>query len=77
MTSLATIEKPANKLVDMKNNEAVTSSLQISKSFGKGHRHVLSVIDELKKGLPKNTQTYFKKQLMCIRRINKLIDKSL
>lgn len=73
MTSLATIEKPANKLVDMKNNEAVTSSLQISKSFGKGHRHVLSVIDELKKGVaekwadlfhevsyvhPQNKQTY-------------------
>ncbi|MGO2565855.1 MAG: Rha family transcriptional regulator [Brochothrix thermosphacta] len=45
MTSLATIEKPTNKLVDMKNNEAVTSSLQIADKFEKQHKHVLDVIE--------------------------------
>lgn len=73
MTSLATIEKPANKLVDMKNNEAVTSSLQIAETFEKNHRDVLSAIAYLKVGVaekyadlfqettyvhPQNKQTY-------------------
>lgn len=73
MTSLATIEKPTNKLVDMKNNEAVTSSLQIAETFEKNHRDVLSAIAYLKVGVaekyadlfqettyvhPQNKQTY-------------------
>lgn len=35
----------------MKNQEAVTSSLQVAETFGKEHRAVLKAIDDLKEGL--------------------------
>ncbi|KAJ77634.1 phage regulatory protein, rha family [Enterococcus faecalis] len=38
-------------LVIMKNEQAVTSSLQIAETFGKEHRAVLKAIDDLKEGL--------------------------
>ncbi|EPM8140052.1 Rha family transcriptional regulator [Enterococcus faecalis] len=40
-----------NNLVIMKNQEAVTSSLQVAETFGKEHRAVLKAIDDLKEGL--------------------------
>lgn len=58
MTSLATIEKPANKLVDMKNNEVIASSLQVAKTFGKSHQHVLRDLDLLKEGVQKWTDLF-------------------
>lgn len=60
-------------LVIMKDQQAVTSSLQVAESFGKEHRAVLKAIDDLKEGLaqkyadlfwedtyvhPRNKQTY-------------------
>lgn len=60
-------------LVIMKDQQAVTSSLQVAESFGKEHRAVLKAIDDLKEGLaqkyadlfwedtyvhPQNKQTY-------------------
>ena len=53
MTSLATIEKPANKLVDMKNNEAVTSSLQVAQVFEIEHKHVIQSIRNLQVDIAK------------------------
>lgn len=38
-------------LVIMKDQQAVTSSLQVAESFGKEHRAVLKAIDDLKEGL--------------------------
>ncbi|EFM84277.1 phage regulatory protein, Rha family [Enterococcus faecalis TX4248] len=40
-----------NNLVIMKDQQAVTSSLQVAKTFGKEHRAVLKAIDDLKEGL--------------------------
>ena len=37
-----------NDLVIMKDQQAVTSSLQVSETFGKNHRDVLRTIDDLK-----------------------------
>ena len=37
-------------LVIMKNQQAVTSSLQVAETFGKEHKVVLKAIDELKRG---------------------------
>ncbi|WP_416692170.1 Rha family transcriptional regulator [Enterococcus faecalis] len=60
-------------LVIMKDQQAVTSSLQVAETFGKEHRAVLKAIDDLKEGLaqkyadlfcedtyihPQNKQTY-------------------
>lgn len=36
-----------NSLVVMKNKKAVTSSLQVSETFGKNHQHILEAIDNL------------------------------
>lgn len=62
-----------NELVIMKDQQAVTTSLQVAESFGKEHRAVLKAIDDLKEGLaqkyadlfyediyvhPQNKQTY-------------------
>lgn len=41
-----------NNLVIMKNQQAVTSSLQISESFQKRHDHLLRDIGQLQKDLP-------------------------
>jgi len=38
-------------LVIMKNQQAVTTSLQVAETFGKEHRAVLKAIDDLKEGL--------------------------
>ncbi|NSV60465.1 Rha family transcriptional regulator, partial [Enterococcus faecalis] len=38
-------------LVIMKDQQAVTSSLQVAETFGKEHRAVLKAIDDLKEGL--------------------------
>lgn len=48
-----------NNLVVMKNQQAVTTSLQVAEVFGKSHRHVLEAIDELKKGVAENWADLF------------------
>ena len=35
-----------NNLVIMKDQQAVTSSLQVAENFGKSHRHVLEAINK-------------------------------
>lgn len=48
-----------NNLVIMKNQQAVTSSLQVAEVFGKHHKHVLEAIDELKQGVAENSAHLF------------------
>lgn len=48
-----------NDLVIMKNQQAVTSSLQVAETFGKDHRHVLEAIDSIKKGVAENWADLF------------------
>ena len=36
-----------NELINIKNDEAVTTSLQVAESFGKKHQHVLEKIDKI------------------------------
>lgn len=48
-----------NDLVIMKNQQAVTSSLQVAKTFKKDHRHVLEAIDSIKKGVAENWADLF------------------
>ncbi|HHZ9638330.1 TPA: Rha family transcriptional regulator, partial [Enterococcus faecalis] len=43
-----------NNLVIMKDQQAVTSSLQVAETFGKEHKVVLKAIDELKEGVAQN-----------------------
>ena len=38
---------PKMNLVEVKNNQAVTSSRQVAESFGKQHKHVLNSIREI------------------------------
>lgn len=57
-------------LVIMKDQQAVTSSLQVAESFGKEHRAVLKAIDDLKEGLAQKYADLFGKILMFIRRIS-------
>ena len=66
-----------DNLVIMKNQQAVTTSLQVAETFNKNHRDVLATIDDLKEGLRKITQTYFTKIVIFIHKTNKNIDKSL
>lgn len=47
------------ELVVLKNNQAVTSSIQVAEAFDKQHKHVLTAIDDLKKGLAENWATLF------------------
>ncbi|HHJ3834470.1 TPA: Rha family transcriptional regulator [Enterococcus faecium] len=47
------------ELVILKNKEAVTTSLQVTESFDKKHRHVLTAIDELKEGVAENWADLF------------------
>lgn len=50
------------ELINIKNNEAVTTSLMVAEMFGKRHDAVLRAIENLLKGLHKNGETrYFKK----------------
>lgn len=44
-----------NNLVIMKNQQAVTSSLQVAEVFDKNHQHVLEAIDKLRIGVVKNS----------------------
>ncbi|MCY9807062.1 phage antirepressor KilAC domain-containing protein [Lentilactobacillus senioris] len=46
-------------LVIMKNQQAVTSSLQVAETFRKDHRHVLEAIDSIKKGVAENWADLF------------------
>lgn len=46
-------------LVIMKEQQAVTSSLQVAEVFGKEHRHVLRAIDEVKEGVAQNWADLF------------------
>lgn len=46
-------------LVIMKNEQAVTSSLQIAETFNKNHRDVLAAIDDLKEGVAENYADLF------------------
>ncbi|CAC9802747.1 hypothetical protein IE163AEPC_01958 [Enterococcus faecalis] len=46
-------------LVIMKNQQAVTSSLQVAETFGKEHKVVLKAIDELKEGVAQNYADLF------------------
>ncbi|HCT9590440.1 TPA: Rha family transcriptional regulator [Enterococcus faecalis] len=48
-----------NNLVIMKDQEAVTSSLQVAEVFEKQHKHVLEAIDELKQGVAENSAHLF------------------
>lgn len=46
-------------LVIMKDQQAVTSSLQVAETFGKQHKHVLEAIDELMIGVAENSADLF------------------
>ncbi|WP_141664352.1 Rha family transcriptional regulator, partial [Staphylococcus aureus] len=46
-------------LVIMKNEQAVTSSLQIAETFNKNQRDVLAAIDDLKEGVAENYADLF------------------
>lgn len=48
-----------NNLVIMKNQQAVTSSLQVAEVFDKNHKHVLEAIDSLREGLAENWANLF------------------
>ncbi|HAP5408824.1 TPA: Rha family transcriptional regulator, partial [Enterococcus faecalis] len=48
-----------NNLVIMKNQQAVTSSLQVAETFNKNHRDVLAAIDDLKEGVAENYADLF------------------
>jgi Rha family phage regulatory protein len=48
-----------NKLVTIKNDKPVTSSLQVAKIFDKNHRDVLKAVDDLKKGVAQNFADLF------------------
>lgn len=48
-----------NSLVSIKNDQPVTSSLQIAKIFDKNHRDVLKAISDLKKGVAQNFADLF------------------
>ncbi|HFE9852901.1 TPA: Rha family transcriptional regulator, partial [Enterococcus faecalis] len=47
------------QLVIMKDQQAVTSSLQVAEVFGKEHKVVLKAIDELKQGVAQNYADLF------------------
>ncbi|PQB46267.1 phage regulatory protein [Enterococcus faecalis] len=46
-------------LVTMKNQQAVTTSLQVAATFNKNHRDVLAAIDDLKEGVAENYADLF------------------
>lgn len=46
-------------LVIMKDQQAVTTSLQVAEVFGKEHKVVLKAIDELKEGVAENSADSF------------------
>ncbi|MGL9941664.1 MULTISPECIES: Rha family transcriptional regulator [Enterococcus] len=46
-------------LVIMKNQQAVTTSLQVAETFNKNHRDVLAAIDDLKEGVAENYADLF------------------
>jgi len=46
-------------LVVMKDQQAVTTSLQVAETFGKQHKHVLEAIDELMMGVAENSADLF------------------
>lgn len=48
-----------NDLVIMKDQQAVTSSLQVAEKFEKSHKHVLEAIDNLKEGVAENWADLF------------------
>ena len=48
-----------NDLVIMKDQQAVTSSLQVAETFDKSHKHVLEAIDNLKEGVAENWADLF------------------
>ena len=48
-----------NDLVIMKDQQAVTSSLQVAETFNKNHKHVLEAIDNLKEGVAENWTDLF------------------
>lgn len=50
---------PEKELVILKNNQAVTSSLQVAEAFEKEHKVVLKAIDGLREGLAQNYANYF------------------
>lgn len=53
-------EKELQELVQIRNNEAICTSLEVSESFHKRHDRVLRAIDDLIKSLPKNEErSYF------------------
>ncbi|ALY08007.1 putative regulatory protein [Exiguobacterium phage vB_EauS-123] len=46
-------------LVNIQNNEVVTSSLVVADNFDKSHKHVLESIDSLQRGLAEKSATLF------------------
>lgn len=52
-----------NQLVIIENQQAVTSSIQVAKSFEKQHAHVLRQIDELKKDVSNFGEIFFETEI--------------
>lgn len=48
-----------NELIQIRNEQAVTTSQMVADYFGKEHRHVLDSIDQILKGLAENTADLF------------------
>ena len=48
-----------NNLAIMKDQQAVTSSLQVAETFDKSHKHVLEAIDNCKEGVAENWADLF------------------
>ncbi|WP_025194023.1 Rha family transcriptional regulator, partial [Enterococcus faecalis] len=48
-----------NNLVIMKDQQAVTSSLQVAETFSKNHQHVLRDLDNLKEGVQNWTDLFY------------------
>ena len=49
-----------NNLVIMKDQQAVTSSLQVAETFGKEHRNVLQSIDEISRVAENSADLFYK-----------------
>lgn len=55
-----------DNLVIMKNQQAVTTSLQVAETFNKNHRDVLAAINDLKEGGAENYADLFNYEIVGI-----------
>ena len=62
-----------NSLVIMKDQQAVTTSLNVAETFERNHRDVLAAIDDLKEGVAENYADLFGMTLTFTRRTSKAI----